>query len=265
MESERQMSASRESGSPWHIEGNPRWPYEKYVRTYFGKPLQYTWVRQKHDLTLTHLRQTAIAPYESSARHLSAVLKIEQAGFHRLFEFLDAIATQAQVERMMDETGIERDDMEAFLDFVKRRWFIPQPVQARQLFDTSDEALFVHFEALKRHKVANSYALLERGRTRAGREALAAQTGVPEDVILDFVNRADITRMPWVGGRMVKQLWALGYTSLEQLRNADPQDYYARMQEHYRSLGTSKPFDATPKTAQGLIDAANRLPTLVEV
>jgi hypothetical protein len=83
-------------------------------------------------------------------------------------------------------------------------------------------------------------------------------------VILDFVHRADITRMPWVGGRMVLQLWALGYTSVEQLRKADPQAYFERMQEHYRSLGTSKPFDATLKNARGLIESSRRLPTLVE-
>ena len=137
-------------------------------------------------------------------------------------------------------------------------------VHLRQLFDTSDEALFEHFETLKQHKVANSYALLERGRTRAGREALAAQTGVPEAVILDFVRRADITRMPWVGGRMVRQLWAIGYTSLEQVRNADPEDYLARIDEYYRHTGKGKPFDLTPKNARGLIEAARRLPTAVE-
>ena len=25
----------------WYVEGNPRWPYDKYVRTYFVKPLRY--------------------------------------------------------------------------------------------------------------------------------------------------------------------------------------------------------------------------------
>jgi len=258
------MNASEPINNPWYIEGNARWPYDKFVRTYFTKPLECTWVRQKHDRTLADLRQTVIEPSKSRARHLPTVQKLEQAGLQGLFEFLDAVSTQDQAERLMEQTGIDREDMEAWLDFVKRRWFIPQPVQLRQLFDASDQTRFGHFETLKQHKVANSYALLERGRTKAGREALAAQTGVPEDVILDFVHRADITRLPWVGGRMVVQLWALGYTSLEQLRNAAPEDYFARMQEHYRRLGTSKPFDATPKTAKGLIDAANQLPTLVE-
>jgi hypothetical protein len=259
------MGASTPVGSEWHMEGNPRWPYEKYVRIYFGKPLQYAWVRQTHDRLLADLRQTEIAPFESRARHLTTVQQLERAGLTGLFQFLDAVATLEQAERLMVQTGIHRDDMEAWLDFVKRRWFIPQSVQLRQLFDTANATLFGHFEALKRHRVANSYALLDRGHTQAGRAALAGQTGVPEAVILDFVHRADITRMPWVGGRMVKQLWALGYTSLEELRAADPEQYFERMQEHYRSLGTSKPFDATLKNARGLIEAARRLPTLVEL
>jgi hypothetical protein len=246
------------------IESNPRWPYEKYVRTYFARPLQYDWVRQKHDLTLRELREKVIGRSDSWARFVPVVATVEQTGIEGLFEFLDAIRTREQVECLMERTGIARDDMEAFLDFVKRRWFIPQKVQLRQLFDTSDGELYRHFEALKRHKVANSYALLEKGHSQAGRAAMAAETGVPETVILDFVHRADITRMPWVGGRMVLQLWALGYTSLDQLRAADPQDYFERMQEHYRTLGTSKPFDATLKNARGLIEAARRLPTLVE-
>lgn len=63
---------------------------------------------------------------------------------------------------------------------------------------------------------------------------------------------------------MVKQLWSIGYTSLEQLRNADLEAYYARVQECYRHHGKGKPFDLTSKTARGLIEAARRLPTVVE-
>ena len=41
------------SNDEWHLEdNNPRWPYDRYVRTYFGKPLRYEFVRQYHDLTL---------------------------------------------------------------------------------------------------------------------------------------------------------------------------------------------------------------------
>jgi hypothetical protein len=221
-------------------------------------------VRQNHDLTLSHLRENVIGRSESWARFLPALSKIEQTGIEWLFEFLDAVSTREQAERLMEQTGITRAEMTDLLDFIKRRWFIPQSVQLRQLFDTCDRTLFKHFETLKQHKVANSYALLEQGRTKAGRRTLAAATGVPEVVILDFVHRADITRMPWVGGRMVKQLWSIGYTSLEQVGNADPEEYLERIDEYYRHHGKGKPFDLTPKTARGLIEAARRLPTVVE-
>jgi hypothetical protein len=226
--------------------------------------LQYSFVRLHHDLTLAQLRENHISRSDSWARFTPTVLKIEQTGIERLFDFLDAVATREQAERLMEQTGITRGEMADLLDFIKRRWFIPQSVQLRQLFDTSDQTLFRHFETLKQHKVANSYALLEKGCTRAGREVLASETGGPEAVILDFVRRADITRMPWVGGRMVKQLWAIGYTSLAQVRNADPEDYLERIDEYYRHTGKGKPFDLTPKNARGLIEAARRLPTVVE-
>ena len=35
------MSAGEPSNSQWYVEDNPRWPYDKYVRTYFVKPLHY--------------------------------------------------------------------------------------------------------------------------------------------------------------------------------------------------------------------------------
>jgi hypothetical protein len=160
MEREPPVNESELNDRQWCIEDNPRWPYDKFMRTYFGKPLQFKWVRQKHDRTLADLRQTAIEPFESRARHLPTLQKLEQAGLQGLFEFLDAVSTLDQAERLMEQTGIDRDEMEDWLDFVKRRWFIPQMVQLRQLFDTSDQALFAHFQALKQHKVSNTYVLL---------------------------------------------------------------------------------------------------------
>jgi hypothetical protein len=140
------VSTSDKSNDEWYADdNNPRWPYDKYMRTYFVKPLRYDFVRQWHDKSLATLREGVIGPTSSRARHLATIAKVEQTGIQRLFEFIDIV-----------------------------------------------------------------------------------------------------------------------YTSLEQLRKTDPQKYFERMQEYYRRLGTSKPFDATPRTAQGLIDAAKRLPTLVE-
>jgi hypothetical protein len=257
------VKPDEEGAAEWFFGGNSRWPYDKYLRTYFLKPLRHSFIRQAHDRTLDQLREDLVRPARSRAWLLPTVDRIEQAGAQGLFECVDRVSTRKRAECFMGETGIDRAHVEALLDFVKR-WIIPYPAQLRQLFDPSDQALLGHFEKLKEHKIANSYALLEQGRTKPGREALAAQTGVPESVILDFVHRADITRLPFTSGRIVNQLWAIGYTSLEQLRNANPAQFFERVNEYYSSHGKGMPFDSTAEGVKGFIEAAVRLPTVVQ-
>ena len=257
------MSTDAHNDAEWYVEGNPHWPYDKWIKTYFLKPLQYAFVRDTYERTLDQLCKDLARSAGSKPWLLDAVDRSEEVGVGTLWELVERVSSKEDAERFLEQAAIPRDHLEALLDFVKR-WIIPVRTQLRQLFDTSDEALMRHFEALKQFKLTNSFALLEHGRTKAGRRALAEQTGVPEEVILDFVHRADITRLPFVSGRVVKQLWALGYTSLEQLRAADPEDYFARMAAHYEAVSKGKPFDATPQTARGLIEGARRLPTVVE-
>jgi hypothetical protein len=257
------LDPSEEGAEEWFFGGNSRWPYDKYMRTYFLKPLQHSFIRQAHDRTLDQLRADLTRPARSRAWLFPTVDRIEQAGVQGLFELVDRVSTRERAERFMEETEIDRGHMEALLDFVKR-WIIPYPAQLRQLFDTSDQALLGHFEKLRDHKLADSYALLEQGHAGAGREALAAQTWVPESVILDFVHRADITRLPFTSGRIVNQLWSIGYTSLEQLRSADPEQLFERVNEYYGSYGKGKPFDSTADGVKGFIEAARRLPTVVQ-
>jgi len=257
------MSAIEHNDGQWYVEDNPRWPYERFMQTYYLKPMRYSFCREAHNQTLAQLRKAIAWTVEKDPWLLATVDKIEQAGLQSLFELAERVSTQEQAMRFVEQNDIERKHLEGLLDFCRRR-MIPHPAQLRQLFDNLDQHLLAYFEQLKAVKVTNSYTLLEQGRTQAGRAALAAQTRVPERVLLDFVHRADITRMAWVSGRMVKQLWAIGYTSLEQLRNADPEDYFQRMQAYYEQHGKGKPFDATPKTVQGLIDAAQRLVSIVE-
>jgi hypothetical protein len=83
-------------------------------------------------------------------------------------------------------------------------------------------------------------------------------------VILDFGHRADITRLPFTSGRIVNQLWSIGYTSLQQLRSADPEQFFERVNEYYSSYGKGKPFDSTAEGVKGFIEAAGRLPTVVQ-
>jgi len=246
----------------WYIDGNRRWPYDKYLRTYFLKRLEYDFVRENYDRTLDVLREDMARPARSRAWLYSTVDQLEQAGVGTLFELIDCVSTQARAECVMAQAGIYCRQLEGLLDFIKA-WIIPYPAQLRQLFDTSDGALLGTFEVFKGHRLANNYVLLERGRSRAGRAALAAQTGLPGAAILDFVHRADVARMPFVSGGVVRQLWSIGYRSLAELRNADPVRLCAQIAAYYETYGKGKPFDATPETARGMVDGARWIPTVV--
>jgi predicted flap endonuclease-1-like 5' DNA nuclease len=71
--------------------------------------------------------------------------------------------------------------------------------------------------------IATVEELLEKGASRAGREALSVVTGVDASHILDWVNRADLMRIHGVGSEYSDLLEAAGVDSVPELarRNSE--------------------------------------------
>jgi predicted flap endonuclease-1-like 5' DNA nuclease len=70
--------------------------------------------------------------------------------------------------------------------------------------------------------VGTTEKLLDRGASDAGRSALAAETGVSQQLILKWVNHADLMRIDGVGSEYADLLEAAGVDSCAELprRNA---------------------------------------------
>jgi hypothetical protein len=51
------MSATEHNNGEWYVEGNPRWPYDRFMRTYYLKPMRYSFCREAHNRTLDQLRK----------------------------------------------------------------------------------------------------------------------------------------------------------------------------------------------------------------
>ncbi len=71
---------------------------------------------------------------------------------------------------------------------------------------------------LRKAKVRTTEALLKTGATRKGRKELAETTGLTEDQLLEWVNRADLMRVRGVGEEYSDLLEAAGVDTVKALR-----------------------------------------------
>lgn len=95
--------------------------------------------------------------------------------------------------------------------------------------DTIDGMKKAEARILRKSGVRTTEKLLKRGGSRGGRRELAADTGLSERQILDWVNRADLMRVKGVGEEYSDLLEAAGVDTCKELRNRNPQSLLVRM------------------------------------
>lgn len=121
-----------------------------------------------------------------------------------------------------------------------------------------------HGATLASAGVATTDALLERAGPRAGREALAAATGISPKLLLEWVNLADLMRISGIGQEFSDLLEAAGVDSPAELaqRNA------ANLAITFQELDAARPNVVrrvpSEATVAGWIDQAKALPKIVE-
>jgi len=100
--------------------------------------------------------------------------------------------------------------------------------------------------------------LLEKGAQRAGRKRLAEAVDVPEQRILEWVNRADLIRIKGVGSELSDLLEASGVDSVAELARRSPGNLHAKMAEVnaakklVRQLPSEQQVEAWVAEAKGL-------------
>jgi predicted RecB family nuclease len=75
---------------------------------------------------------------------------------------------------------------------------------------------------LKSLGIRTTDALLEAARTVKGRKALAAKTGISEQLLLEWANVADYMRIPGMGKAKVGLVRAAGVTTVRELAHRNP-------------------------------------------
>jgi len=84
---------------------------------------------------------------------------------------------------------------------------------------------------LKAAGVGTVEALLEVGASPRGRKELAEKTGISPDLILKWVNRADLYRLKGIGQEFSDLLEAAGVDTVVELAQRNPENLYSIMVE----------------------------------
>lgn len=79
--------------------------------------------------------------------------------------------------------------------------------------------------------IKTTEALLAKGATPAGRRELAEATGISPDLILKWVNRADLFRIKGIGEEYSDLLEAAGVDTVPELAQRNPDNLYAKLRE----------------------------------
>jgi ribosomal protein L20 len=89
--------------------------------------------------------------------------------------------------------------------------------------------------------------LLERGATPKGRKELAAATGISPDLILTWVNYADLARISGIDAEYANMLEAAGVDTVVELANRNPTNLHERLAAVNQDAG---PVQVMPSEAQ---------------
>ena len=104
--------------------------------------------------------------------------------------------------------------------------------------------------------------LLEKGADAKGRQAIEEATGIRHDLVLTWVNHADLFRIKGVGPQFAELLEAAGVDTVKELRNRNAANLAAKMLEvnEAKHLCRHTPVE---KEIQKFIDLAKELAPVV--
>ncbi len=105
--------------------------------------------------------------------------------------------------------------------------------------------------------------MLQEGRTKSDRETLSKKSGVPIDVILEFVKLSDLARIPGIKNIRARLYYEAGVDSIEKFAEWDPEELRVMLIDFIEKTGFEG-LAPWPKEAQSAVETARRLPKIVE-
>jgi hypothetical protein len=111
--------------------------------------------------------------------------------------------------------------------------------------------------------IRNAKEMIDAGRTRNGRQELAAKSGVPIGTILELVKLSDLARIQGVKGIRARLYHDAGVDTIEKLAEWEPQELITMLNRFVKETRFNG-IAPLPKEAKNTVEMAKRLPRVVE-
>lgn len=116
---------------------------------------------------------------------------------------------------------------------------------------------------LEARRIKSAEQLLIAARTSGQRAALAQETDIPADVLLELVKLSDLARLPGVKGIRARLYYAAGVDSVEKMARWEPEALRLMMTLYVEQTGFPG-IPPLPKEVSSTIANAQKLPRVVE-
>lgn len=117
-------------------------------------------------------------------------------------------------------------------------------------------------EKLKGAGIDSCEELLEKGATPKGRHEIISASGVSANLVLKFVNHADLCRIKGIGGEYAELLEAAGVDSVPELAQRNADNLAGKMGEVNESKKLVRALPSAKNVAEW-VDQAKVLPRVV--
>ena len=161
---------------------------------------------------------------------------LDGLGVSDIVDLVQRVESKTRCECFLVETGYPFENLILVLNYLLR-YALPFKCPVRELLDEVDQKDKPLLARLRQQGIRSNLDVLEASRTLAGREKLAAASGLTEAFLIMLAHRADLTRLAYVRGKTVRHLCGGGYDTLEKLAKADMEKMEADMTSYYASLG----------------------------
>jgi hypothetical protein len=205
----------------------------------------YEFVREFYSLDMNELREYTkkLLGQDSRQRYTDYILnlnltflKVENVGINSVLEIVYEIDNKEKLAEFSNKNSISIQELIRVLKYLFN-WFFPSKTYLREIIDKEEETHIDYVKELREFDVRFTLDIIELGRTKSGREELSKKSNIPMWFILDLVNRADFTRMPYIRGSTIKHYFNIGYNSIEKLSEANLEQLESEMKAYLEEEG----------------------------